>query len=103
MCDRSTIVYIEPTMKQLLISVVPRIATEWDKVAHYLEFSISTIKIIRRQYRDDPKECCYRLLEEWISTDEGVTPKNWDTLLSTLKQIRELTSICSDIEKDLTL
>ena len=57
-------------MKQLLTSVVPRIAAEWDKVAHYLEFSIPTIKVIRQQYRGDLKECCYHLLEEWISTDE---------------------------------
>ena len=93
----------EPTMKQLLTSVVPRIAAEWDKVAHYLEFTIPSIKIIRRQYKDDPKECCYHLLEEWIGTDQGVIPKNWTTLLSVLKQIKELTSVCNEIEKDLKL
>ena len=90
-------------MKQLLTSVVPRIAAEWDEVAHYLEFSIPTINFIRRQYRGDLKECCCHLLKEWISTDEGVTPKNWATLLSVLKQIKELTSACSEIEKDLNL
>ena len=90
-------------MKQLLTSVVPRIAAKWDKVAHYLKFSIATIEIIRRQYRDDLRECCCHLLEEWINTNEGVTPKNWATLLSVLKQIKELTSACSEIEKDLKL
>ena len=90
-------------MKQLLTSVVPRIAAEWDEVAHYLEFSIPTINIIQQQYRGYPKECCRHLLKEWISTDEGVTPKNWATLLSVLKQIKELTSACSEIEKDLNL
>ena len=72
-------------MKQLLASVVPRIAAEWNKVAHYLEFTIYSIKIIRQKCRDDPEECCCTLLEEWISTDHGVTPKNWNTLLSILK------------------
>ena len=90
-------------MKQLLTIVVPRIAAEWDKVAYFLEFNISSIKIIRQQYWNVPKECCYHLLEEWISTDEGVTPKNWTTLLSVLKQIKELTNVCSEIEKDLKL
>ena len=90
-------------MKQLLTSVVPRIAAEWDIVAHYLEFTIHSIKIIQRQYRDDPKKCCYHLLEEWISTDQGVTPKNWTTLLSVLKEIKELTSAYNEIEKDLKL
>ena len=93
----------EPTMKQLLTSVVPRIAAEWNKVAHYLEFTIPHIKIIRQKCRDDPEECCCTLLEEWISTDQGVTPKNWTTLLSVLKQIRGLTSACEEIEKDLRL
>ena len=94
---------IEPTMKQLLTSVVPRIAGKWYKVTHYLEFSISSITFIQRQYRSDPEECCYHLLEKWISTDEGVTPKDWSTLLSVLKQINKLTSVCNEIEKDLKL
>ena len=97
------VVITEPTMKQMLATVVPRIAAEWDKVAHYLEFSISSVKIIRQQYRDIPKECCYHLLEEWISTDQGVTPKNWNTLLSVLEQIKELTSAYNEIKKDLNL
>ena len=90
-------------MKQLLTSVVPRIAAKWDKVAHFMEFSIPSIEIIQRQCRDDPEECCYQLLKKWISTDQGVTPKNWTTLLSVLKQIRGLTSACNEIKKDLKL
>ena len=93
----------EPTMKQLLTSVVPKIAAKWDKVAHCLEFSIPSIETIQRQYRDDPEECCYHLLEKWISTDQGVTPKDWSTLLSVLKQIKGLTSVCNEIEKALKL
>ena len=93
----------EPTMKQLVISVVPRITAEWNKVAHCLEFTIPSIKIIRQKYRDDPEECCRTLLEEWISTDQGVAPKNWTTLLSVLKQIRGLASACNEIEEDLKL
>jgi len=90
-------------MKQLHASVIPRIAAEWDKVAHYLDFPISSIKIIQRQYKDNPKDCCHHLLEDWISTSQGATPKNWTTLLSVLKQITELTSVCNEIEKELKL
>ena len=97
------VVITEPTMKQLLTTVVPKIASEWDKVAHCLEFTIPSIKTIQRKYRDDPTECCYHLLEDWISTDQGVTPKNWSTLLSVLKQIKNLTSVCNEIENDLKL
>ena len=97
----NSLAIVEPTMKQLLISVVPRVAAEWDKIAHYLEFTIPAIKIIQQKYRNDPKECCYHLLEEWINSNQGVTPKNWSTLLSIFKQIEHLTSVCNEIEKDL--
>jgi len=85
-------------MKQLLTSVVPRIAAKGDKVAHFMEFSISSIKIIR-QCRDDPEECCYQLLKKWIGTDQGVTPKNWATLLSVIKQVKTLANVCNEIER----
>ena len=90
-------------MKQLLTTVVPRIAAKWDKVAYCLEFSIYRIRIIRQQYRHDPEECCYHLLEEWIGTNQGVTPKNWATLLSVLKHVKTLTKvgIYHEIEKEL--
>ena len=90
-------------MKQLLAIVLPRIASEWDKVAYCLEFSIYRIRIIQKKFRDDPEECCYHLLEEWIGTNQGVTPKNWSTLLSVLKHIKALTETgtCHEIEEDL--
>ena len=90
-------------MKQLLTIVVPRIAWVWDQVAYCMEFSIYRIRIIRKLFRDDTEECCYHLLQEWIGTDQGVTPKNWYTLLSVLKNVEALTetSICHEIEEDL--
>ena len=94
---------VEPTMKQLLTIVIPRIAAEWYKVAHCLEFTIPSIKIIQQQCRDNPKECCYELLKEWISTDQGIAPKNWTTLLSVFEHIKELTGVCNQIKKDLEL
>ena len=94
--------YIEPTMKQLYTIVVPRIAAKWKHVAYYLELH-HYIARIEGDYRYDHRECCFSLLEKWIITDRGVAPKNWATLLSALKEIKELTSACSEIEKDLKL
>ena len=90
-----------PTAKHLLDVVVPRVAADWDKVADQLEFDISTIRIIQRKYRDDPEECCHQLLKEWVTTDKGVGPKNWATLLAALKKIRQLISVTEQIEDDL--
>ena len=89
-------------MKQLLTIVVPRIATEWYKVAYCLEFSISKVIIIRQQYKNDPEKCCYHLLKRWIS-NEGVSPKNWSTLLSALEQFVDFTSAQEEIEMEVKL
>ena len=88
-------------MKQLLTIVVPRIATEWDKVAHHLELHICTIIYIQQHYGNNPEKCCCHMLEEWISTDQGLTPKSWSTLLSVFKQIKALTKTSGEIKNDL--
>ena len=88
-------------MKHLLDIVVPRVAADWDKVAHQLEFDISIIRIIQRRCRDDPEECCHQLLKDWVTTDKGVGPKNWATLLAALKKISQLRSATQQIEDDL--
>ena len=84
-------------MKQLLTVVVPRIAVEWKIVAFMLYFDIYKVDLIEQKFRDNPEECCCNLLEEWIGTNQGVTPKNWITLLSLLREIKDLPgSIISD-------
>ena len=47
------------------------------------------------------KPACCELLCEWLSTDHGIKPKTWTTLLTALKQIKKLTSASNEIEKDL--
>ena len=88
-------------MKQLLTIVVPRISAEWVEVAHHLEFSISKIMTIQKKYRYNPNECCYHLLEEWIGTNQGVSPKNWVTLLSAIRKDENILALCDMIEKQL--
>ena len=81
---------------------MPRVAADWDKVAVQLEFDDATIRIVQRRCRDDPEECCYQLLRKWVTTNKGAGPKNWATLLSALKKIRQLRSVTEQIEDDLT-
>ena len=88
-------------MKQLLTIVVPRIAVEWDIVAYCLEFDRYCIGRIRQKYGGNPEKCCYMLLEKWISTDQGSTPKSWTTLLSAFQQLTVLTETGRKIEEDL--
>lgn len=90
-------------MKQMMDKVIPRVAAEWKQLAYMLEFDISRVNIIRQKERDDPEACCCELLCEWLSTDHGVGPKTWTTLLTALKQIKKLTSVSNEIEKDLAV
>ena len=92
-----------PTMKQLMDKVIPRVAADWKQLAFMLEFDISRVNIVKQKGRDDPEPCCHELLCEWLSTDHGMKPKNWTTLLTALKQIKKLTSVTDEIEKDLKM
>ena len=90
-------------MKQLMDKVIPRVAADWKQLAFMLEFDISRVNIVKQKGRDDPESCCYELLCEWLSTGHGMKPKNWVTLLNALKQIKKLTSVTEEIEKDLEM
>ena len=91
-----------PMMKQLANIVMPRIAADWRIVAINLEFDQPTIRIIQqRGGSNDPENCCLEMLSEWLTTDKGIGPKTWTTLLSSLKLIKKLTNICSEIEREL--
>ena len=55
----------------------------------FLEYPIPKKREIIERQRGDPTKCCVELLEDWLSTDNGVKPKTWSKLLSLLKEIRE--------------
>ena len=89
-------------MKELSVKVIPKVAADWKQLAFILEFDIPRVNIIKQKGRDDPESCCCELLCEWLDSDHGIKPKNWTTLLTALKQIKKLTSVTDEIEKDLT-
>ena len=85
-------------MKDLLSIVVRRIAADWKTVAIYMDFENAEIKIIGKKCRDDPEECCVELLQRWLQ----VKPiKNWELLLSVLKQVKNLIASTKEIENDI--
>ena len=94
-------VVIEPNMRQLIMIVIPKIAFMWKTVADFLEYDISTIENIKQKYRDDCEECMNGLFRDWLSTNHGVRPKTWAMLLERLKEIGQLATATSDIEKEL--
>ena len=81
--------------------VIPRIAADWSLVADYLEYEVEDKKLIRKKHCNDPLECCVELLEDWLSSDRGVSPKSWSKLIEVLRQIKSLTSTTERIVEDL--
>jgi len=93
--------FSEPNMKWLRKIVIPETSYCWKTVADYLEYSIAKKKEIDERQRGDPTKCCAELLEDWLSTGNGVKPKTWSKLVSVLKEIKELRNASQTIEQEL--
>ena len=88
-------------MSELLKIVIPKVAAQWDTLAYFLEFDILRVNIIRKQHLNDPEESCKEVFICWLTSDEGISPKTWGVLLKVLKDIKKLTSVNEQIEKEL--
>ena len=88
-------------MKQLHDLVIPRVFTNWKIVARCIQYPNEEIHKIE-QNNQDPYHCCADLFRDWISTDHGLHPCSWSTLLTTLKQSQQLIAAAQEIERDLT-
>ena len=79
-------------MWQLNKVVVPKIKAYWEDVAYSLRFDILEVEGIKNTHKDDGKKCCQRVLINWLSTDKGISPKIWETLIKQIKEVEELTA-----------
>ena len=89
-------------MRLLHEIVVPRIAADWDVVAVYLGYEVEYKQLIKTRCHHDPERCCLELLEDWLTSNRGVTPKSWSKLIEVLKGIKDLTATTERIVEDLT-
>lgn len=80
--------------------VLPKIMAEWDDVAFALGYEIDHVKSIERKHNNDPEECCKELLADWLTTDNGASPKVWSTLLEKLKKVIDLAAAREEIIKE---
>ena len=88
-------------MRLLHEIVVPRIAADWSMVADYLEYELEFKRLIREKCRDNPQKCCVELLEDWLTSSRGVSPKSWSKLIEVLREITSLTATTEKIVRDL--
>ena len=88
-------------MRLLHEVVVPRIAADWSIVADYLEYEVEYKRLIRENCGDKAQRCCVELLEDWLSSSRGVTPKSWSKLIEVLREIKSLKATTEKIVEDL--
>jgi len=88
-------------MKHINKFVIDKIAPDWKKVADSLEFDIQKIREIEHNYMRITSDCCDTLIRNWLSTDQGQKPKTWQTLISALKDIKNLAVVTKEIENDI--
>ena len=81
--------------------VIPEVAAEWKDIAYALDYNISTVKQIQSKCKEDPEKSCKELFEDWLSTDNGIKPKTWQTLMDKLKEVDKLHSATEKITKKL--
>ena len=84
-------------MKLLYKLVIPKISAHWDVVLANLEYDLAFKQELDRQYRGNPRECCTALLEDWISSDRGTSPKTFIKLLEVLCTINDIAPFMRDI------
>ena len=86
-------------MKDLHKTVFPKIAAEWKIVADFLDYDIPTVNLFAETGKEDPIKCSIELFTDWLTTDNGLAPKTWSTLIETVKEIDQLSGVGEHIEK----
>ena len=89
-----------PKIGDLCEFVIPHIKVYWEDVAYIaLRFDIPTVEGVQQKHKSDVKQCCEAIFKIWLTTDHGVEPKTWSTLVAQLKKIKELVSAVEKVEK----
>ena len=89
-------------MRLLHEIVVPRIAAKWSIVADYLGYELEYKQLIREKCHDDIEGCCVEMLEDWLTSNRGISPKSWSKLIEILRGIKSLQATTETIVEDLT-
>ena len=88
-------------MWDIIKIVVPKVSAEWEDLAYSMQYSIATVKAIKKDC-SDCQPCCRKLFEDWLSTDYGAAPKTWSTLLQKIKDVDSLATAVDDIKRELS-
>ena len=86
-----------PTLRDLMIHVIPSVATRWYELGVVLLDSKyhNELTIIEADIRNDAVTCCRKMFSKWLNTDELA---GWDKLIKAVR-IVQLNNVANDIEQ----
>jgi len=75
-------VSITPTLLELQRRITPQHAPDWREIGVELGLTDSKLREIEVNYPRDVKECCNRMLSEWLKVD---TTASWEKLSTAIE------------------
>ena len=85
-----------PTLKDLVIHVIPSVATKWFDLGVVLldpKYQ-NELNTIEADTRNDAETCCRKMFSKWLNTDEHAS---WNKLMRALR-IVQLNNVANDIQ-----
>ena len=80
--------------------VIPKVKPYWVELAYSMGYGIYQVEGFEGGYRSLTMQC-RELFEDWLSTDNGCTPKTWQTLFHRIEQVDDLSVAAEEIKRQL--
>ena len=88
-------------MFNLLKIVIPKIKSEWDYVAYSMGYDPGTVDAIENECNGKLDQCCKKLFKNWLTTNNGCTPKTWEKIIERIKAVDNLAAVAENISTEL--
>ena len=87
-------------MWDIIRIVFPRIKAKWEFVAYSMKYQAHEVGAFEKDSKDLNKSCL-NLFTNWLTTDHGITPKTWYTLIKQIKAVDGLQLEAEQIEEEI--
>ena len=88
-------------MWNLIKIVIPKIKAEWENVAYSMGYDPSTVDAIENECNGNLDKCCKKFFKDWLTTNNGCTPKTWQKVIERIKAVDNLTAAAENISMEL--
>ena len=87
----------KPEMRDVIDLVFPRIKAKWEYVAYRMNYKPHEVSGFMA---NDSDRSCLNLFTDWLTTDHGITPKTWYTLIKQIKAVDGLQNVAEFIDEE---